>query len=528
MSSRCFVLSLLAFGSFASLALAADEAKKPMNYREATENCEKAIERRKHELAGEYSSEVWSLKDKFQKAGDLEKALAADAEWTRSLARKPLDRAHLVEFPPELRKLQEHFMQRCDTIVETAASEFLQELQKEAAAIAKAGKLADGRILQQEIDTIKKLYLGGRDASPRASGVAEAIAEGDVIAACEEALRQKRVAVQAQYVGALEALEKSFQAKGALEDLFAAKAERKRFMETPLLPDENLVELPEALRELQEKYQELQHNVTVSVAEEFIARLEQEKKALTIAGKLEEAVKAKSDAEQILRKYALQADAAAGDSSPKDGLVAFYTFEESGKDMSGNGRDLKIGNQTWVDGVGKGKAIHFKYNSAMPIPNSAQLCLEPFSVAAWIRLDEQASLAGKWPHALGKRVDFNKGTVSIFCHPRGEPFGCHANFQDGSYADLRAKSAMTAGKWYHVVLSFSGEEVAFFVDGKEVARQQAPVKLLQSESPFIIGGNGWVGPEQTWQGDIDNVRLYSRELRRGEAVKIFEKERQRR
>ena len=299
MRSSVLVAIVVTFVMLVQPVFAADKAdavKKPRNYAEAAEDCEKAIERRRYELANEYSSDVWGLKQRFQKDGNLENAIVADAEWSRSLSRKPLSQEQLVESPPELAKVQREYLERFAHLAETVATEFLQDLKKEASELAKAGKLADGKILQQEIDTIKRLYLGGRDGKPRGNDVAEGKAEGDVIAACEEAIRQKRVAIQAQYVGELEALEKSFQAKGALEDLFAAKAEQKRFMEAPLVAEENLVETPAALRELQQ-------NAATSVAEEFIAKLEQQKQALTIEGRLDEAVKAKNDLQKISQRY---------------------------------------------------------------------------------------------------------------------------------------------------------------------------------------------------------------------------------
>lgn len=276
-----------------------DQAKKPKNYAEAAEECERAIAQRMHKLANEYSSDVFGLKQRFQKDGDLERALAADAEWSRSLSRKPLNEADLVASPPELTKLQRKYMARFALVAETVAEEVLQDLTKEAAELAKAGKLADGRVLQQEIDTIKRLYLGGRDENPQATGKAD----GDVIATCEEAIRQRRLAIQPQYVGELEALEKALQAKGALEDLLAAKAERERFIKTPLITEENVVESPDALRDIQQKYRETQQNLSASVAEEFVARLEQQKQALTIEGRLEEAMKAKVDAELVRKTY---------------------------------------------------------------------------------------------------------------------------------------------------------------------------------------------------------------------------------
>jgi hypothetical protein len=296
-------LTCIAFVQPVRAADKSDQAKKPKNYAEAAEECEKAIGRRKHELATQYSTDVWGLKDKFQKAGDLEKALVADNEWSRSLSRKPLVKEDLVDTLPELANVQREYIALFTKVAETVATEFLQDLKKESSELAKAGRLADGKVLQQEIDTIKRLYLGGRDGKARGSDVAEGKAEGDVVTACEEAIRQKRVATQAQYVGELEAMEKSFQAKGALEDLFAVKAEQKRFLETPILAEENLMETPDALRELQREYLELQQHVTTSVAEEFIARLEQQKQALTIEGRLDEAVKAKADVQKISQRY---------------------------------------------------------------------------------------------------------------------------------------------------------------------------------------------------------------------------------
>jgi hypothetical protein len=267
-------------------ALGADKtATEKKSYANASEDCASAIEAKKRELTYDYSTEVWTLKQRFQKDGDLEKAVAVDKEWSRSLSRKPLTSENIVAFPPELTKIQKDFVGRFEKVTETAATEFLDGLRKEASELAKAGKLDEGRVLQQDIDEIKTLYLDGKDEKP----AAESKADGDPVAACEEMIRQKRVALQAQYVGELEALEKSFQAKGALEDLFATKAERKRYLETPILAESNLVEAPPSLRELQDNYLELQESLANNAAEEFVSRLEQQKQSLTIEGKLEEA-----------------------------------------------------------------------------------------------------------------------------------------------------------------------------------------------------------------------------------------------
>ena len=286
-----------------------EQDKKKRPYASAAADCDKAIAGKKSSLAESYSSEVWSLKQRFQNDGDLEKALAADKEWSRSIRREPLTPDDLVESPKELRTLQDAYVERQERVEQEVAADVVRDLEREAKEVAQAGNLTDGRVLQQEIDKIKRLYLSDTNTKAKRSATNESKAAAgknnpeDPITACEEAIRQKRVAIQAQYVGELEALEKSFQAKGALEDVFAAKGERKRFMETPLLTEENLVETPDALLELQRKYLELQQTVTTSVAEEFIARLEQQKQALTIEGKLEEALKTKNNAQALAGRF---------------------------------------------------------------------------------------------------------------------------------------------------------------------------------------------------------------------------------
>ncbi len=306
LSLCCLFLTLLCFEA-AGGDKERDKKKKP--YASAAADCDRAIAEKKSSLAESYSSEVWGLKQRFQKDGDLEKALAADKEWSRSIRREPLTPDDLVESPKELRALQDAYVDRQERVEQEVAADVVRDLEREAKEVAQAGNLTDGRVLQQEIDKIKRLYLSDTTAHAKSSLTTKSKkAAGknnseDPVAACEEAIRQKRVTLQAQYVGELEAMEKSFQAKGLLEDLFATKAERQRFLETPIIAEANLVETPEPLQELQQKYLKFQNNAATAVAEEFILRLEQQKQAMTIEGNLDGALQAKKDAEKIQQRY---------------------------------------------------------------------------------------------------------------------------------------------------------------------------------------------------------------------------------
>lgn len=529
--SLCFLLLTLL--CFEAAGGDKDQDKKKRPYASATTDCDKAISGKKSSLAESYSSEVWTLKQRFQNDGDLEKALAADKEWSRSIRREPLTPEDLVESPKELRALQDAYVERQDGIEQEVAADVVRDLEREAKELAQAGNLTDGRVLQQEIDKIKRLYLSDTTVNAKGSSTTKSKkAAGkntpeDPVAVCEEMIRQKRVALQAQYVGELEAMEKSFQAKGLLEDLFATKGERQRFLETPIIAEANLVETPELLQELQQKYLELQNNAATAVAEEFVSRLEQQKQAMTIEGNLDGALQAKKDAEKIRLRYSATPEGATGVPKLREGLLAYYLFEGNGRDSSGNGRDISLNNHNWVEGVGKGQAVHFRYTTAVAIPNSGALCRGPFSVVAWIRLDPNVDTNGKWPWALGKRVDFHRGTFGVqggAINGQLQTFGPSFWLQDGESPQLRSKTPVMLGQWYFVAIAVSQQRITFFVDGKEASQCKASAPLLQSDSPVIIGGNGWVGPEQTWQGDIDNFRLYSRDVNAAEVRLMYEQD----
>jgi formylglycine-generating enzyme required for sulfatase activity len=301
MRNRSSGFVLIVFASMALIIRADEQAnpdKQPVDYADAAEECEKAIERRKNGLASDYSSDVWNLKQKFQKAGDLEKAIAADEEWSRALKKQPLTAESLVDSPPELLALQKEYLERFAKISETAAREFLQDLQKEASQLAKAGRLAEGKILQQEIDTIKRLYLNPAAADQKVASGGDVDAE----ALYEDMVRRRLVTLQAEYVEKLGELERAFQADGALEDLFSVKAERQRYLERPAITEKHFVEQPDELLILQEQYAELQESLPRECLESVTEQLEKQKKTLTIAGQLDEAIKVKQSLEAFLAK----------------------------------------------------------------------------------------------------------------------------------------------------------------------------------------------------------------------------------
>jgi hypothetical protein len=515
----CFAFVLLCFD-----AAGADneQEKKKRSYAAAAADCDKAIAERKLSLAEGYSSEVWNLKQRFQQDGDLEKALAADKEWSRSLRREPLVPNDLVDSPKELRALQDAYVDRQGRIEQQVADEVVGQLQREATELAKAGNLTDGKVLQHEIDKIKRLYLSNtqstsKEAVAHKSGRESTAPVKDPVAACEELIRTSRLAMQAQYVGELEALEKSSQAKGTREDIFAVKAERRRYLETPILAESNLVETPSSLRALQDKYLSLQEGLIATVVEEIVARLEQQKQSLTIEGRLEEALRAKEDASTIKQRYNLRSI---------KGLVLYYAFDQdhgaAAKDLSACRNDGRVIGGAWRKDGKVGGAMFFDgVRAYIDVGNPRDLVMTngSLSAAAWVRpevINAGGRIIARRKNAYDYIFDLNRS---------GAGFSSFDPSYMSSSEGISSETPVPTRRWSHIAWVCKHNDITFYVNGQKVSMRHRRNKLpANTQSRVFIGADPDIGPSREWSffGMLDEVMLFSRALNDKEVTMIYQ------
>ena len=280
------------------------QTNQPLNYKDASTQCESAIAERTKKISDTYSSEVFRIKSQFQKEGDLEKAVAADKEWGRFVSQKTLGAGDVVEQPAELQQVQQKFVGMFFQVAQTVAQERIEVLTDIKKQFVRDGKLDEGMAVQQEIEKIKRRYVASASAEgSTGGGKGKAV---DIVTQCEAEIRQKVITSQAQYAKELEALAKSFQAKGELENVFAVKNEQDRFMNSGRIEDANIVPSPEELRTLQTQYKALPEKIGQQTAKQYLTALEERKKNLTVEGKLDEAMSVKKDIEKIQARYSVE------------------------------------------------------------------------------------------------------------------------------------------------------------------------------------------------------------------------------
>lgn len=203
-----------------------------------------------------------------------------------------------------------------------------------------------------------------------------------------------------------------------------------------------------------------------------------------------------------------------------NGLVAHYTFDrDDASDNSGQSihgalrgdahivRDEQRGNVLRLDG--DGDYVECGADPRFNMEDGA-------TVAAWVKvvsfdMDYQSIVTkGNCTWALHR----HRGT-DLLCL-------CCANL-DGfdSWSRAIGTTAMNDGAWHHAVGTYDGAHVRMYVDDRQEGVLEVAGRLRVSDEPVLIGENG----EETgrsWNGWIDDVRIYNRAMNDEEVARLYE------
>lgn len=150
---------------------------------------------------------------------------------------------------------------------------------------------------------------------------------------------------------------------------------------------------------------------------------------------------------------------------------------------------------------------------------------DPFTISAWVFAAEKAdgSIASRMvdnPTGKGYGIHLNKGHVH---------FNLTSVWADDAIR-VESEETVTAGEWHHIAVTVDGSRlasgVAVTIDGKaahlgiENATLYRPLRNagVVFKEPFRVGG-GW-GAERRFKGQIEDLRVYSRQLEADELAAL--------
>jgi len=212
------------------------------------------------------------------------------------------------------------------------------------------------------------------------------------------------------------------------------------------------------------------------------------------------------------------------------GLVANFLFDGDTRDATGHGHDgVPEGNILFVTEGRHGQAIFFTgREERVTVPDDAALDTdEAFTLAAWVNPsmystapEDNPAIIAKWynspnqyDYLLNVQVGVRQGLAAFSIG------NIEDNLGDGVAAPAHVKNPWTipVGEYTHIAATFDRGEVRLFINGQLAARKTSDIKrtsTVEYDHDDVIIGNVFSDAfhNYTWQGAIDDVRIYDHAL----------------
>jgi hypothetical protein len=241
--------------------------------------------------------------------------------------------------------------------------------------------------------------------------------------------------------------------------------------------------------------------------------------------------KRRGEAAKDFAQWITTAKAAQVDVSTEAQEVQLTLAEGKGVEVRGQSRGADVafksgGPIEWRDGGKYGRAPAFTNGAHFDLGDLADFERnQPFSVGAWVNVP-----ANPKESAIVARMDDRKGLQGWELFVQGRNFGVQlASAQPAGALRVVTKAAsVRAGKWQHVLVTYDGSGTSagfrLFLDGRVQAvvasgnlkgstRAAVPLRIGQRETKAKFEG-----------GQVQDVRVYSRELTTGEARSLPEEQ----
>ena len=212
-------------------------------------------------------------------------------------------------------------------------------------------------------------------------------------------------------------------------------------------------------------------------------------------------------------------------------LLALYSFENNANDTSGNARDCgaqagESGYPTFEEGI-DGQAIRFNGDGdhvADPDAGDYMNGLSEFTISLWVKSDvidtDKGFLMGddySWSDRRGMRYDVLGGGCNR-C-PNVIKYGVAT--PEGNEEDESSSYVQTT-EWQHILMTWKSEVgLKLYVDGvldEPGDNDSAEGGVTEGYTTLLIGkGSKDNSADESWDGLVDEVRIYSYALSYGEA-----------
>ena len=230
------------------------------------------------------------------------------------------------------------------------------------------------------------------------------------------------------------------------------------------------------------------------------------------------------------------------------GLVGYWNFEEGkGNSVAGDRSGFgNIGTLTNMDAVSawtgsatsSGQALDFDAsNDYVDAGSGTQLDnLGPMTISAWYFARGEGENArggiinkGDGDGVLVDGPEFEFGSLGFDGVDRTNAFAFGVGFSGTPLHRIASNNTVTLNKWQFVTVTWDGSNssanVHIYIDGVEVTYQKSQdavgTKLDDSNTNMLVGIGNFGAQSNTWNGKLDEVRIYRRVLSYEEIQRLY-------
>jgi hypothetical protein len=212
-----------------------------------------------------------------------------------------------------------------------------------------------------------------------------------------------------------------------------------------------------------------------------------------------------------------------GQLSLTNGLVAYYPFNGSANDASGNGLNGNPVNITYTTnrfGIATNSVLLSGSSSYVGVNYATNFNFSPsgqFTLSAWFKLNGFGSGSGGIGSLIVKGPSTGVWDYGLEC-PEFEKYVLWAGLSAES--PCVSTNILQLGNWYHGVVTYSNALWQLYLNGVLLVTTNTSYKITQSTGGIAIGRKGEASTDN-FNGAIDDVRIYSRALTANEVAQLY-------
>jgi len=210
--------------------------------------------------------------------------------------------------------------------------------------------------------------------------------------------------------------------------------------------------------------------------------------------------------------------------SARNYLISEWKFEEGTGNIAYNSSSddngVFVGSPSWsnetYDTSTSKKSLYFPFGSYIKLNQILGIMDSNFSISMWIKTivsTGQAYIVYNAGNILGYRFGIGGGSLIFLIG------------NDSSYVETNCTTkTVNDDKWHHVAISFDREnkKVTCFIDGKEEGYKDLNSGYYGGSTEYLTKiGSGY---DNKYQGNLDNVRIFTSSLSASDIQKLYAEE----